>query len=210
MYKEIKKYFPEAINGDGIFSAIANIKWFPGVNPDSLDQYFILKYGDKLGSSLLNEFTDENGVITGDKLHNLAMIIHNRNIVNWEHEYKTLTVEYNPIENTDYVESVTEHVENNGESSTEADSTTNSSGDKYAFNSETAVHDNKGSVSDDTDTSSSYSNAGDTERTIRKHGNIGVTTNADMIKSDISVWDKNHFYDLLCGDVCDLITLSIF
>ena len=45
---------------------------------------------------------------------------------------------------------------------------------------------------------------------LRKHGNIGVTTNAEMIASDVEVWKLNNFYDILCKDICDIIALSIF
>jgi hypothetical protein len=48
------------------------------------------------------------------------------------------------------------------------------------------------------------------ERELRKHGNIGVTTNAQMISSDIDVWKLNNFYDILCSDICKVIALSIF
>ena len=48
------------------------------------------------------------------------------------------------------------------------------------------------------------------ERELRRHGNIGVTTNAQMIASDIDVWKLNNFYDILCSDICKVIALSIF
>ena len=104
MYKELKDYFPDGITGDGIFKAIANISWFEGVKPGNVDTYFMLMHGEKLASKMLDNFTNDDGVVTGDKMKALAGMIHNKYINNWEHEYKTLTVEYNPIENTDYVE----------------------------------------------------------------------------------------------------------
>ena len=63
MYKELKDYFPDAITGDGIFSAISQISWFPGVGPSQLDTYFMLMHGEKLGSQMLDQFTDENGEV---------------------------------------------------------------------------------------------------------------------------------------------------
>ena len=57
---------------------------------------------------------------------------------------------------------------------------------------------------------STGSEDGTYERELRKHGNIGVVTNAQMISSDIDVWKLNNFYDILCSDICKVIALSIF
>lgn len=230
MYKELNSYFPDGISGDGIFTAIANISWFNGVKPSALDSYFFLLHGEKLASKILDNFTDDNGVITGDKLKSLAVIIHNKYINNWEHEFKTLSVEYNPIENTDFIETYkgrasgsaggsntqSGNIENDHTGSVENDH------DRYAFNSgaSSPVHDTKDTTTYDHEktkttynsvkTELSSSSQGEDSHEIRKHGNIGVTTNADMIKSDIEVWRLNNFYDILCKDICDIIALSIF
>lgn len=116
MKRTVSSYFPDALEGDGIFTAIAQISWFPDVVPAHLDTYFMLKHGDKIASKVCDKFADEEGVIEGNKLQALAYVIHNAYITNWEHEYKTLTSEYNPIENTDFVETIkdTTHKENEG------------------------------------------------------------------------------------------------
>ena len=211
MYKELKDYFPDGITGDGIFSAISQISWFPGVGPSQLDTYFMLMHGEKLGSKMLDQFTDENGEIKGDKLKALAKVIHNAYITNWEHEFKTLTVEYNPIENTDYVETY-----NGSASGTAGGSNVESGGvstenDTYGLGSSTAAHDNKSTTTFNNHTTTlSSTSSGSDQHEIHKHGNIGVTTNAQMITSDIEAWQLNKFYDILCKDICDVITLSIF
>lgn len=106
MKKTLSTYFPDALEGDGIFTAISQITWFAGVVPAHVDTYFMLKHGDKIASKVLDKFADEDGHVTGTKLQTLANVIHNAYITNWEHEYKTLTVEYNPIDNTDFVENI--------------------------------------------------------------------------------------------------------
>lgn len=302
MYKELNEYFPDALGGNGIFTAISQITWFPGVIPAHVDTYFMLKHGDKLASKVCDKFADADGHITGQKLTDLANVLHNAFFVNWEHEYKTLTVQYNPIENTDYVEEINDvsHKENQGNNITTGKVTT--SGDnvtvgkvensnvttgklsnvdvttgKVATSSETNVagfdsatnvpqSDTSGStdytgdgtdpmtvnrttdytgdgtdpltVTNTTDygnensdpltvkttttvdygtksgtpmtVDASGSEDGTYGRTVRKHGNIGVTTNAQMISSDIDVWKLNNFYDILCSDICKVIALSIF
>lgn len=211
MYKELKDYFPDGITGDGIFTAISQISWFPGVAPSQLDTYFMLMHGEKLASKVLDNFTNDDGVITGDKLKALARMIHNTYINNWEHEYKTLTVEYNPIENTDYVETY------KGSASGTAGGTNTETGgvstenDTYGLGSSAAAHDSKSTTTfNNHQTTLSSTSSGSDEHEIRKHGNIGVTTNAEMIKSDIEVWQLNKFYDILCTDICNIIALSIF
>ena len=210
-YKELKDYFPDGITGNGIFTEISTITWFPGVNPSQLDTYFMLKHGDKLASKICENFADSDGHITGAKLTALAGVIHNAYIKNWEHEYKTLTVEYNPIENTDYVETYSGKTHNKGDADTTPSGKVITEGDVYGFNSSTAAHDTKGTQSyDNYKTESGFENNGTDEHEIRKHGNIGVTTNAQMIVSDLEAWKLNNFYDILCSDICKMIALSIF
>lgn len=211
MYKELKTYFPDGITGDGIFKAISAISWFPGVKPGAVDSYLMLLHGDKLASKVLDKFADENGVIEGEQLRSLANIIHNKYINNWEHEYKTLTVEYNPIENTDYVETYKGKASGTaGGSNTETGSIENA-GDVYGLGSSAAAHENKSTTTfNNHKTTLSSTSSGSDEHEIRKHGNIGVTTNAQMIQGDIDVWKLNNFYDILCKDICDMIALSIF
>lgn len=276
MYKELNTYFPNALEGDGIFSAISQITWFPGVIPSHVDTYFMLKHGDKLASKVCDKFADSDGHITGEKLQALANVIHNAYFVNWEHEFKTLTVEYNPIENTDYIEEINDvsHKENQGNNvttgkvttsgdnvtvgsfensnittgkmtnsneinvagfdsatnvpSSDSSSTTNYTGDGTdpltVTNTTDYGDENSDPLTVKSSTTTDYGTKNGTPmtidesgsedetygRTVRKHGNIGVTTNAEMIVSDLDAWKLNNFYDILCSDICKVIALSIF
>ena len=250
MYKELNTYFPNGLEGDGIFTAISQISWFPGVVPAHVDTYFMLKHGEKLASKICDRFADSDGHITGQKLADLANVIHNAYVVNWEHEYKTLTVQYNPIENTDYVETYTDkkHSETAGNSVTTGKMTTTDEGmttgqmsntiDNHVagFNSATNVDssdstnttdygtENGNPVKTKNTTTMDYGTKNGTpvttdstgeddtviEHELHKHGNIGVTTNAQMITTDLDVWQLNKFYDILCSDICKVIALSIF
>lgn len=215
MYKELKDYFPDGIIGNGIFKAISNISWFPGVKPGQLDTYFMLMHGEKLASKVLDNFTNEDGIVEGENLKKLAQVIHNTYINNWEHEYKTLTVEYNPIENTDYIETYTGSASGTaGDSATDSGkvTTTNKTaglgGSGYANDNQSET--TFGTGADARKTTTTSTSSGSDQHEIRKHGNIGVTTNAQMIESDIDVWKLNNFYDILCSDICKVIALSIF
>lgn len=50
---------------------------------------------------------------------------------------------------------------------------------------------------------------GDTNRVVRRYGNIGVTTNAQMITGEIELW-KFNFINRVMTDICDIIALSIY
>ena len=211
MYKELREYFPDAVTGDGIFKAISNISWFPGIKPGQVDTYFILMHGEKLASKILDAFADEDGTVKGDKLKALATMIHNKCINSWDHEYKTLTVQYNPIENTDYVETYKGSASGNSGGSTTEGGKVKNDVSKGGLGSTTPVLDTSSETSfTDRVTTVAGNSSGTDEHEIRKHGNIGVTTNADMISSDLDVWKLNNFYDILCKDICDIIALSIF
>ena len=215
MYKELKDYFPDGIIGNGIFTAISNISWFPGVKPAQLDTYFMLMHGEKLASKVLDSFTNDDGIIEGENIQKLAKVIHNAYITNWEHEYKTLTVEYNPIENTDYIETYNGSASGTaGGSATDAGKVTTTN-KTAGLGSSSYANDNQsetafGTGADARTTTTTSSSSGSDQHEIRKHGNIGVTTNAQMIESDIDVWKLNNFYDILCSNICKMIALSIF
>ena len=217
MYKELYDYFPNGLTGDGIFTEISKISWFPGVLPSNVDTYFMLKHGEKLGSRILEKIVDSDGHVTGQGLTELAKVTHNPYITNWEHEFKTLTVEYNPIENTDYVETYKGSATGTSGGTTTEGGKLKTSTSRGGLGSTTPVLDTEieqdfapGGESNARKTTVSGNSSGSDEHEIRKHGNIGVTTNAQMIESDIEVWKLNNFYDILCKDICDVIALSIF
>lgn len=217
MYKELKDYFPDGITGDGIFKAVSNISWFPGVKPSALDTYFMLMHGEKLASRLLDNFTNDQGVIEGDKLKALANIIHNKYMYNWNREYEALTAEYSPIENTDYIETY------KGSATGSSGGTTTEGGKVKTTTKVNGL--GSGALVDNAESTQDFAPGGDTnarttavtgtssgsdEHEIRKHGNIGVSTNFDLITGELELRRLNHFYDILCRDICDMIALSIF
>lgn len=318
MLKTIKEYIPITATS-GIFSSFKNPIWSV-VLPDSdeLDKYFNLRYGDRIASKKLEYWSDSEGHITGDNLKALSTMIYDVNANRWKHLFNAYMVEYNPIENTDYIETLHEtndgtktvdsetgntetrnlangntHVIDSENSNTETrnlangntqttvkstttsgtaatDSSGSSSGSDsnannvYGFNSVIAVgHDassgsNSSTTSAESDTTTSstgsenatvtdsgtntgtlsnagtedttvtdsgtetgtVSNAGTEDTTVndsnvheyelRKHGNIGVTTNVTMLREDIDFWWKWSFVDYICQDICDFIALSIY
>lgn len=208
--KQIKDYFPNGITGNGIFTELAKIEWWPYLDPAAMDTYFMLTSGEKNAAAILDNFADEDGHITGDKLTALAKVIHNVNFISWRNIVRDLTVEYNPIENTDYTETHKGTANTTGNTTATTSGSIDNTGDVYGFNSSSAVHDTKGTTTyNDHETSNDITSDTTNELEIRKHGNIGVTTNAQMIESDLAIW-QNKIADYFIRDVCKLIALSIY
>lgn len=215
--KTLKEVFPHSLEGNGLFTEIAKIEWFEGLSPAAFDTYFFMQVGDRLAANKMQFFVNDNGVCEGENLTKLAKVIFNINAISWRNIYRDLTVQYNPIENTDYTETLNEKASSTGDASTESTGsgggTNTTTGSKYGFNSSEAVPDTVAETVDSNSTTANTatetSNENNVDRTIRKHGNIGVTTNAQMIESDLEIW-KNKIADKFIKDICDIIALSIY
>lgn len=215
--KTLKEVFPHALDGNGLFTEIAKIEWFEGLSPAAFDTYFFITVGDRIAANKMQFFVNDNGVCEGENLSKLAKVIFNINAISWRNIYRDLTVQYNPIENTDYTETLNENAVSTGDASTESTGsgggTTTTTGSKYGFNSVEAVPDTIAETVDSNSTTANTatetSNENKVDRTIRKHGNTGVTTNAQMIESDLEIW-KNKIADKFIQDICDTIALSIY
>lgn len=235
--KKLNDYFP--ITSDGLFTAFNNPVWCVSF-PDTsiLDIYFFNRYGDKFGTKILHYYEDaEDGTIKDNELKKLALLIYNIKGKSWEHLYNIYTSEYNPIENTDFVETITESTGNTkiidgaststGTAETHSSATTTGSNsganNVFGFNSTNAVGESTstGANSDETYANSTTTTSGGTteDSTItdngthtsehRKHGNIGVTSNVELMTQDVEFW-KWSFIDSVCRDICDIIALSIY
>lgn len=193
MLKKISDYMP--ITSSGLFTAFINPVWSNAFQDSSeLDTYFVLRYGDKIGNKLLEAYADDTGVISSKK-DDLAKLIYDINSKKWEHLFGVYSAEYNPIENTDFIETITEtngntrvidsenkntrivdtDTTNSGTASTTSGATSNGSNsgaeNVFGFNSVSAVGDrtNSGSDSNTTNatTSTTSSSTGSEDQTIR-------------------------------------------
>ena len=235
--KKLSDYLP--MTGDGLFTAFNNPVWATAFqNSTELDTYFYLRYGDRIGNKLIDNFADETtGVVVSTKLTELATLVYSINSKKWEHLFKVYNADYNPIENTDFIETITDTNSNTkvidsegtsgGTASTTSSGTSSGSNSqdntKFGFNSSTAVGDTSTSGMDSNTTSATTSTttSGSTtdDSTItdngthtsehRKHGNIGVTENVTMLEHEVEFW-KWSFIDQVCKDICDIIALSIY
>ena len=113
----------------GIFKSLVNylnLEWFTEEMAESLDFDFHSRRADKKISPIYNLMYEKNYTYE-EMMSTLSKIITLKYKKNWDSIYKTLNMEYNPIENYN-----SEEIENVG---TDATVVNSSKGQEYAFNS---------------------------------------------------------------------------
>lgn len=174
------------------------------------------------------------------QIKKLADLVYRRFGPGWDHIYDALTAEYNPIHNYDRDETITYDTEDgHGASDDYADTDTEkrstditsevedatTENDVYGFNSSTAVPDSKSTVNssqhttglaDDNVIERTHTLDGkllDTkEGTVRTQtkGNIGVTTNMEMVSQEVQLRVANQMRQILMRDLDSFITTPTY
>lgn len=182
---------PQMKTGTGFFSSFTSPMWAEDYTASKLDIFYAMTYGAKHPAPFLNMFIDsDTGKIDNDDLAVIANTIYEIRGQEWAHWYNDLKAEYNPIENTDVTEIVSEEKEgennsgnvrtlntsttNNGEGSvsTETSGSGTAAANVFGFNSATAVgHDTNSNSSEGTSsTTTSTSNTVGDSGTISDDG----------------------------------------
>ena len=147
--------------------------------------------------------------------------------------YNTLNLAYNPIDNTDVTEDYTDKTVNTGTVNNinnlihgkKTESTNQSTGEQnnniYGFNTTTKVPTNANngtSNTQDISTDSGTDTENDTRtdnltseltHTLRRHGNIGVTTSQQMIEAERKMWFWK-FYNQIFDDIDLILTIPVY
>ena len=107
--KRLIDVFPLAITGQGIFNAMNTIETLPfPVSPLIMDiEYFGNVSGNKIVSPLIDRFVT-NDEISPSQITTLSNIIISMYYERWEKLYSTFELEYNPIENYNMEEVMTD------------------------------------------------------------------------------------------------------
>lgn len=135
-------------------------------------------------------------------------------IADWKRVESALNAEYSPIENYDrtethsdvYTRNLAEHGSNN------SSETHTENGKKAAFDSDTLVDTDStsGNSSTDDSNSSEYTGGDNREINIRAHGNIGVTTNQQMIEAEIAMRHNHNLYNIILNDFINKFCLGVY
>lgn len=107
--KRLNDVFPDGITGNGIFSAMSTIQTLPfDVSPLIMDiEYFGNISGGKIVSPLIDRIVtgDEISTTEKEKLSNIIISMHYER---WGKLFDTMSLEYNPIQNYDMTEQMTD------------------------------------------------------------------------------------------------------
>lgn len=226
----LNSVYPEWVT-KGIFSYLnaLEVPWKNDVSGNQLDIiYHGSRSGNKIIGSLIENYLDNNTVSDDNKII-IAQVIYTIYIKNWNALYKTLSLEYNPIENYSMTE--TENVqdthkgtlESNGNNTntyietTLVDNTSNNQ--LWGFNSTDSVNSDKQTGDTTRDVESTTDNTHKntdretkditSDRTLKRSGNIGVTTSQQMIESERQLWLWN-FFESVFSDIDKILVLKIY
>lgn len=226
----LNSVYPEWIT-KGIFSYLnaLEVPWKNDVSGNQLDIiYHGSRSGNKIIGSLIENYLDNNTVSDDNKII-IAQAIYTIYIKNWNALYKTLSLEYNPIENYSMTE--TENVqdthkgtlESNGNNTNTYTETTlvndTSNNQLWGFNSTDSVNSDKQTGDTTRDVESTVDNTHKntdretkditSDRTLKRSGNIGVTTSQQMIESERQLWLWN-FFERVFSDIDKILVLKIY
>lgn len=205
--------FPDWATGGGLFSAMVDPPWGTDFSGADLDLLYFSEHGEKTPSRLVSQLSDSSGVVSGEKLRVLARLVLARFAVQWKHAFNVLKLEYNPINNYDMTESednvraVSHHEENVVDRTEDAENSEN----VFGFNSTQSVGANSetGNLKTNDNAVKDYELTDSTERTLKRSGNIGVTTSQQLIESELSLWHWN-FLTQVFQDVNSILTIPIY
>lgn len=228
----LREAFPDWKIGDGIFDALEEVgvmPWDGLADSETLDlDYFGNHSGSKFVAPVVMHLIDRESLelLDTDRVV-LARIIWTKFAEPWKHLWETNVAAYNPIHNYDMTDTrnlirgdqETQSDVRDSVDSTEHGRTTESMDFTYGMNNshpdgkptdrstsgeggETVVTVN------DTANRNSVSGRQESE-TIRRSGNIGVTTTQQMLSSERELWMWN-FFDQVYRDIDTVLALSVY
>lgn len=185
-----------------------------------IEKYFVIS-GTEMSPDNVDQFL----------LNDITTILLNKYYNKWERLYNALvTSNYNPIENYNMVEertvtgtaTTTSTQELNQKTTEKRDETRTTLNDIYGFNTTAASHTSGGTETNSTGVNGNtveLQTVGDGNVTtttselepykLTRSGNIGVTTNQQMITSELEL-RKNDFIDILFADVDSFLCSKIY
>lgn len=216
---------------DGIFKYLnaLNVPW---KNDISVNELNVIYHGARSGNKSIGSIIDNfivNNELTEENKNTIALSLFAIYNKNWVALWNTLNLEYNPIENYSMTESEnigfnkkvtsTQDLSETTDISNNIVANTQDLGKLYGFNSTDGVNSNKQLGDTTTDTTQTGTNTtkenstnnedNTTERTLKRSGNIGVTTSQQMIESERNLWMWN-FFENVFSDIDKILVLSIY
>lgn len=217
------------LTNGGIFKKIQGTSGQPFTWLDStlalvLDKkYYLAHSGEKTINPYFTTLLKlEDDEVIADSLQELANNIIATFKNKWGRLYTALVDKtYNPIENYNMEQVRTPNLQRDIESKQKTDISVTTDAENnastYGFNSASAVPSGKnegdstvtteGSLEDNKTVTQDKETGTDT---LTRHGNIGVTTNQQMLEAEVSLRNSYIFYDIVMADVDGILTLAIY
>lgn len=123
--------------------------------------------------------------------------------------YEALNQNYSPIENYDRYEDWAENTAGTSKDTSTGTGNTSSENKRSAYDSSTYENDNKNESNSKTTTSGQSELTNELKHIGHLHGNIGVTTAAQMIQGEIDIYSSN-IYDLVADIFLSEFILPIY
>ena len=204
----------------GILQKIENLTGveLPWTESNSLlDIDYIYRWsGYKSISPLVAHLLSDDGTMSESGYNTLAGIVWSHFGTPWTKKYNALMTQYAPLENYDMteeednsiVDDATTHI--TGDATNNVTSTTGSRS-VYGYNSSSPVpsESDSGSTSTDTDMTTDYDNERTIDRTLTRHGNIGVTTSQQMLQSELEL-RSYKFFEEVYKDIDSVLCLMVY
>ena len=128
---------------------------------------------------------------------------------NFEKLYKAFTSDFNPIENYDRYESITDSTVSNHSSSANSNNTGNTTENVSAFDSNDMIPNSSNTDTSNTNASTSSNESITTGHEAHIHGNIGVTTSTQMLTEFTNFYSNKNLYksiaDMFTAEFCIMI-----
>lgn len=137
-----------------------------------------------------------------------------KRLTQWTRFYKTITLDYNPIENYDRTEERNSNYTYGHNIKTDDDLKhgLNVENLTSADNATTYQADNKSidSGTDERDINERHSGVDNNKESIRAHGNIGITSNQTMVSDEVNLIPKLNLIDFITDDFHNEFCLYLY
>lgn len=181
--------------------------------PNDTD-YVLNHSATKFISRMCDMLLNNDGVLSNNALLILANIIYKMYSKKWTKLYASYVFEYNPIENYNMTEEMTDDItehEFGRTLETTNDLTNTNENEVQGYNSSDYVPSDKQTlVNSGTQTNAETGTNTDTRNyTLTRTGNIGVTTSQQMIEAERKLWEFD-FVKIVYMDIDSIMTINYF
>lgn len=172
------------------------------------------KYSNTAALDNLYQYSHSSKLICASLCDNLDLatlveMIYTLNIENWNRLYSNYKAEYEPIENYNLIEESTKKNTGTQGNKQTGTSTTESSASVYAYNVTTSNPATAGNAKVTPNITNVRTDDLTEHNELNRHGNIGVTTSAQMITENIELW-KWKFFNSVFNDIDRILTIGVY